>query len=146
MNGPELKQCPFCGENPHTSTRHEDERVGYVHIAKVYCPGCSVAISMTDTRDKNGWAAKRDALKKAADAWNRRADLPPTDAEVMAHPTVRVLVNAFRDTKRIEAEWQLERTPPEFDPLDFVDLTDECWQANDRLLAALEAIAALDRK
>ena len=76
MSAPELKPCPFCGSKDVDNELRLDRRV--------HCYGCRA-----DGPEVPYAAA-------AAPTWNTRADLPPTDAEVMAHPKVKALVEAVR--------------------------------------------------
>jgi len=106
-----LKPCPFCGGVAHQFKDSGDERVGYVSTVKISCRNCAACVADHDTRDKNGWVYKDDASLKAADKWNRRADLeapaslpmPLTTAQIMADPRVQALVDAL-DNEAISHE------------------------------------------
>lgn len=74
----DLKPCPFCGGEARLIKRPGFEQWG------TECKYC-------DT-----WRDDRCLTQQEArDIWNTRADLPPTDAQVMAHPKVRALVEAL---------------------------------------------------
>ena len=78
MSAPELKPCPFCGVSPTYEEYIPGHSGDYI-----YCE-CGAEVGPL-----KGYRA---ALTK----WNRRDNLPPTDAEVMAHPKVKALVEALR--------------------------------------------------
>lgn len=76
MSAPELKPCPFCGGKPY--------------LANVAMVGCAYVVC-TDCRMQSDDGGE----DRVVAAWNRRADMPPTDAEVMNHPKVKALVEAL---------------------------------------------------
>ena len=80
MSAPELKPCPFCGGSAQIEQIGNRRRSTIVTCQ--YC-GCRL-----ETGEECGHGS----------AWNRRADLPPTDAQVMAHPKVQALVEALEET------------------------------------------------
>jgi hypothetical protein len=82
MSAPELRPCPFCGGN---ASCFEDANHSTAWWFGCYNDQCEVRPCV--------WAQTKD---QATEEWNRRADLPPTDADVMAHPTVKALVEALR--------------------------------------------------
>jgi Lar family restriction alleviation protein len=122
---PELKPCPFCGSGPATSRQnasfsgvellndysHDYSHDGYI-VNWVHCGTCGAhgSSEMTST--------------EAVAAWNRRADLPPTDAQLATDPRVRGLVEVL--------EWALRYQPK--------DDSCESWVSDARL--ALAALAA----
>ena len=75
MTAPELKPCPFCGGVM------ENRGYGAMHLGTAVCPISGYAFD--------------------PEAWNLRADLPPTDAEVMNHPKVQALVDAAGELSSI---------------------------------------------
>jgi Lar family restriction alleviation protein len=77
-DAPELKPCPFCGGEPYT-----DEGTAIVFGTRtgakfaLACQNCEVSAPGTPT------------MALAFEEWNRRADLPLTDAQLMADPRVK---------------------------------------------------------
>lgn len=108
MNAPELKPCPFCG----VELEHFEDGRRLTHVRHPV-NGCAFLSG------KDWWKVPR-----FTDPWNTRADLPPTDAEVMAHPKVKALVEKAQaaldlndNTSPFGGELQrdrIERTVDEF--------------------------------
>lgn len=87
MSEPELKPCPFCGG---AASCFEDATHSTAWWVGCYNDPCEIEPSL--------WAQTKD---QATEEWNTRADLPPTDAEVMAHPKVKALVEAAGELSSI---------------------------------------------
>ena len=83
----DLKPCPFCGGanvevfGPIGWTR----RFGISHSCHTFYGGSGDFTIGGVTKDQ------------AIAQWNRRADLPPTPAQIMADPRVKALVDALRE-------------------------------------------------
>jgi hypothetical protein len=72
-----LKPCPFCGGEAVATPSAICRETLYAYCKDHTCPGRSVSRC-------------QPAL------WNRRADLPPTTAQLMADPRVQALASALQ--------------------------------------------------
>lgn len=86
---PELKPCPFCGSREINLVVHANSGRGMDHRGDdVWTIGCHRCGGSVPARYNDHGKGLLIA------AWNRRADLPPTLAEIMADERVRELVAA----------------------------------------------------
>lgn len=77
-----ILNCPFCGGNPEITDATKMLGVWrLLHRCKIIGP----------------MSLEHYSRQGLVTAWNTRADLPPTDAEVMAHPKVKALVEAAEE-------------------------------------------------
>jgi len=72
----QLKPCPWCGEA--TEGYHVERCVVGGYNGQVFCEKCLIYGPLVAT-----CGDRDDLMRKAADAWNRRADLPCPSAEVV---------------------------------------------------------------
>lgn len=104
-DGPELKPCPFCGKAPESHIFNSGFGGMQVDCQTLNCP----ASQMTSV----------DSLSDpiiAFKAWNTRADLPTTNAQIMADPRVKALIQAGKNALLLR------------DPLWFQDMEDAIAQ------------------
>ena len=85
VNTDALKPCPFCGSKAANPWFNDDEGFGR---GEVYCTCCSA----TAQGSYQGWMREGDdeqqSINEAVTAWNARASLPATDAQVLANEEV----------------------------------------------------------
>lgn len=93
MTAPELKPCPFCGGGASISKDHDPDGNGAFYAVKCHkCRAKSSEIYAVETCNIH--------FTQVRDAWNRRADLPPTPAQIMADQRVKALVEALRHAQQ----------------------------------------------
>ena len=71
----ELKPCPFCGGKPYLETRHRTFiNAKTTRVAFVRCTACEARTQRFALIDFGCTSFSYEANKRAAEAWNRRAE------------------------------------------------------------------------